>query len=93
MRIFILFILCFISFIQASIPVETEGMEPAVSSDGTYLTASPTYYYDRPSLMAGIHSQSELWSPDFLTKRITVDRYSVLPSLGKFRAIDLDASR
>jgi len=80
MRIFILFILCFISFIQASIPVETEGMEPAVSSDGTYLTASPTYYYDRPSLMAGIHSQSELWSPDFLTKRLLVDRYSVLPS-------------
>lgn len=80
MRIFLLSLVLSISLIHAAIPVETEGMEPAISSDGTYLTASPTYFFDRPSLMAGIHSQSELWSPDFLTKRLLVDRYSVLPS-------------
>lgn len=73
-------VLCGISLINAKIPVETEGMEGAARSDGTYLVASPTYIFDRPFGMGGIHSESELWSPDFLTKRLLVNRYSVLPS-------------
>lgn len=64
----------------ASIPVESEGMDASTRGDGTFLMASPTYTYDRPSMQGGIHSSSEEWAPEKLRMRLLVNRYSVTPS-------------
>ncbi len=76
------FIAVFLLFVQgafAEIAPETEGMQDT-RNDGTFLTASPTYVFDRNSQMGGIHSESEEWTPLKLRNRILVNRLSGTPS-------------
>lgn len=68
------------SSVIASIMPETEGMEGVSRGDGTFLTAGPTFVWDRPSGSDGIHSSSELFSPNKLGSRLLLDRFSVTPS-------------
>ena len=68
-----------VSAFAAIIP-ETEGMEGVSRGDGTFLTASPTYVWDRPSGSDGIHASSELFSTDKLGTRLLLNRFSVTPS-------------
>lgn len=68
-----------VSTFAAIIP-ETEGMEGVSRGDGTFLTASPTYVWDRPSGSDGIHASSELFSTDKLGTRLLLNRFSVTPS-------------
>lgn len=63
----------------AEILPETEGMQDT-RADGTFLTASPTYVFDRDARSGGIHSGSEEWSPSKLRNRIFVNRMSETPS-------------
>ncbi|MBP5246831.1 MAG: hypothetical protein J6Z31_03140 [Fibrobacter sp.] len=67
------------AFATADILPETEGMLDT-RYDGTFLTASPTYVYDRSSQMGGIHSESEEWSPSKVRDRILFNRVSGTPS-------------
>lgn len=67
----------------AEIAPETEGMQDA-RNDGTFLTASPTYVFDRNSQMGGIHSQSEEWNPLKIRERFFLDRVSGTPSWTPF---------
>ncbi|NLO23002.1 MAG: hypothetical protein GX116_01515 [Fibrobacter sp.] len=75
---FLFLILVGISF--AAVPFETEGMEASGRSDGTFLMASPSYFYDRALGEGGVHAQSALWTPMSYTQRLILDRYSMLPS-------------
>jgi len=63
----------------AEVAPETEGMQDT-RYDGTFLTASPTYVYDRSSQMGGIHSESEEWSPAKVRDRLLFNRVSGTPS-------------
>ena len=76
----LLLILLFVSNIFASLATETEGMETVSRGDGTFLTAGPTYVFDRPSLSDGIHASGELFSPEKLKHRLLLNRYSVTPT-------------
>ncbi len=58
---------------------ETEGMRDT-RADGTFLTASPTYVFDRSSRSGGIHSESEEWNPSKMRERLLVNRVSGTPS-------------
>lgn len=80
MRCLLISLLLLSSLLSAKITPETEGMEATFRSDGTFLTASPTYIFDRVFGEGGLHSASEVWSPDFIANRLLVNRYSVLPS-------------
>ena len=64
----------------ASVDAEMEGMEVDSRDDGTFLVGSPTYYYDRILGAGGLHSESELWSPEKLRQRLLFNRMSPLPS-------------
>ena len=64
----------------ASIDPEMEGMEVVSRDDGTFLIASPTFYFDRALGAGGIHSESELWTPRKLRYRQLFNRMSILPS-------------
>ena len=64
----------------ASINAEMEGMEVDSRDDGTFLVGSPTYFFDRMLGAGGVHSESELWSPEKLRYRLLFNRFSVLPS-------------
>lgn len=63
----------------AEIAPETEGMLDT-RYDGTFLTASPIYVFDRGSQMGGIHSESEEWSPSKVRDRLLLNRVSEAPS-------------
>lgn len=63
----------------ADVAPETEGMQDT-RYDGTFLTASPTFVYDRSSQMGGIHSESEEWSPTKVRDRLLYNRVSGIPS-------------
>lgn len=80
MRLLFILLLAVFSLVNAKIAAETEGMESTFRSDGTFLTASPTFIFDRVFGEGGLHSASEVWSPDFIANRLLVNRYSVLPS-------------
>lgn len=58
---------------------ETEGMRDT-RADGTFLTASPTYVFDRSSRSGGLHSESEEWNPSKMRERLLVNRVSGTPS-------------
>ena len=64
----------------AAVDAEMEGMEVDSRDDGTFLVGSPTYYYDRRLGAGGLHSESELWSPEKLRQRLLFNRMSPLPS-------------
>lgn len=64
----------------ASIDPEMEGMEVVSRGDGTFLVGSPTYYFDRVAGAGGLHSESELWTPQKLRYRLLLNRMSILPS-------------
>lgn len=68
------------SFAFASVDAEMEGMDVVSRDDGTFLIASPTFYFDRALGAGGIHSESELWTPRKLRYRQLLNRLSVLPS-------------
>ena len=68
----------------AQIPAEMEGMEYETRADGTFLIGGPTYAFDRPLGAAGVHSESELWTPAKLRERLLFNRWSVTPSWTPF---------
>lgn len=67
----------------ADIAPETEGMRDT-RNDGTFLTASPTFVFDRGAHVGGIHSESEEWTPEKARDRILVNRVSGTPSWTPF---------
>lgn len=64
----------------ATVDAEMEGMEAVVRDDGTFLVGSPTYSFDRKLGSIGLHSESELWTPQKIRYRLLFNRMSVLPS-------------
>ena len=64
----------------AAIDPEMEGMEAVSRDDGTFLVGSPTFFFDRILGAGGIHSESELWTPQKLRSRLLFNRMSLLPS-------------
>ncbi|WP_290765238.1 hypothetical protein [Fibrobacter sp. UBA4297] len=79
----IAFLACYaIAFVDA----EMEGMEVVSRDDGTFLISSPTYYFDRALGAGGIHSESELWTPQKLRYRLLLNRMSFLPSWNPIEA-------
>lgn len=64
----------------ASVDPEMDGMEAVIRDDGTFLVGSPTYAFDRILGAGGVHSESELWTPQKLRQRLLFNRMSVLPS-------------
>lgn len=64
----------------ASVDPEMDGMEVVSRDDGTFLVGSPTYFFDRVLGAGGVHSESELWTPQKLRQRLLFNRMSVLPS-------------
>lgn len=80
MRLFVASLFFVIVSAFAQVLPETEGMEGVSRGDGTFLTASPTYVWDRPSGSDGIHSASELFSPEKLETRLLLNRFSITPS-------------
>lgn len=82
-KLLITAILLFFQGALAEIAPETEGMQDT-RNDGTFLTASPTYVFDRGSQMGGIHSESEEWNPLKIRNRIFVNRISGTPSWTPF---------
>ena len=64
----------------AAIDAEMEGMEAVSRDDGTFLVGGPTYQFDRILGAGGLHSESELWTPQKLRQRLLFNRMSVLPS-------------
>lgn len=64
----------------ASVPAEMEGMEVVSRGDGTFLVGGPTSYFDRILGAGGIHSESELWTPEKLRQRLLLNRMSIVPS-------------
>ena len=64
----------------AAIDPEMEGMEAVSRDDGTFLVGGPTFFFDRILGAGGIHSESELWTPQKLRNRLLFNRMSVLPS-------------
>ena len=64
----------------ATVDPEMEGMEAVSRDDGTFLIGGPTYFFDRILGAGGIHSESELWTPQKLRNRLLFNRMSVLPS-------------
>ena len=65
---------------HAAIDAEMEGMEVDSRDDGTFLVGGPTFYYDRILGAGGLHSESEMWSPEKLRQRLLFNRMSPLPS-------------
>ena len=64
----------------AAIDPEMEGMEAVSRDDGTFLVGGPTFFFDRILGAGGIHSESELWTPQKLRSRLLFNRMSLLPS-------------
>ncbi len=64
----------------AAVEPEMEGMDVVARGDGTFLVASPTYYFDRILGAGGLHSESELWSPAKLRQRLLLNRMAIDPS-------------
>ena len=64
----------------ALVDPDTEGMDAVTRDDGTFLVGSPTYAFDRINGAGGIHSESELWTPEKLRERLLFNRLSVTPS-------------
>ena len=56
----------FCGITHAAIDAEMEGMEAVSRDDGTFLVGGPTYQFDRILGAGGIHSESELWTPQKL---------------------------
>ena len=75
---FVILSLCGTSL--ASVDIEMEGMESVSRGDGTFLVAGPTYQFDRILGAGGMHSESELWSPQKIRQRLLFNRFSILPS-------------
>lgn len=71
---------CFHASASAAVDAEMEGMEAASRGDGTFLIGGPTYIFDRVHGAGGIHSESEIWSPEKSRHRLLFNRLSVLPS-------------
>jgi hypothetical protein len=65
---------------DAAIDPEMEGMEAVSRDDGTFLMGGPTFFFDRILGAGGIHSESELWTPQKLRDRLLFNRMSLLPS-------------
>lgn len=65
---------------DAAIDPEMEGMEAVSRDDGTFLMGGPTFFFDRILGAGGIHSESELWTPQKLRSRLLFNRMSLLPS-------------
>ena len=65
---------------MAQVPAEMEGMEYETRADGTFLIGGPTFAFDRPLGMGGVHSESELWTPAKLRDRLLFNRMSGTPS-------------
>ena len=65
---------------DAAIDPEMEGMEAVSRDDGTFLVGGPTFFFDRILGAGGIHSESELWTPQKLRDRLLFNRMSLLPS-------------
>lgn len=64
----------------ALIEPETEGMDAVTRDDGTFLVGAPTYSFDRENGAGGIHSESELWTPEKLRMRLLFNRLSGTPN-------------
>lgn len=64
----------------AAVDPEMEGMEAVSRDDGTFLVGGPTYFFDRILGAGGIHSETELWTPQKLRNRLLFNRMSLLPS-------------
>ncbi len=80
-------VLAFVPFCgvsHAAIDAEMEGMEAVSRDDGTFLIGSPTYQFDRILGAGGIHSESELWTPQKLRQRLLFNRMSITPSWAPF---------
>lgn len=78
-KLIAIFLFC-VACVCAEIPAEMEGMEFVSRHDGTFLIAGPTYVFDRELGAGGIHSESELWSPQKLRERLLFNRLSGVPS-------------
>ena len=65
---------------HAAVDAEMEGMAVDSRDDGTFLVGGPTFYYDRILGAGGLHSESEMWSPEKLRQRLLFNRMSPLPS-------------
>ncbi len=83
MKFLIVASLLLLQRVFAEIAPETEGMRDT-RNDGTFLTASPTYVFDRSSQMGGIHSESEEWNPLKIRDRLFLERISGTPSWTPF---------
>lgn len=70
----------------AQVPAEMEGMEYETRYDGTFLIGGPTFAYDRILGAGGIHSESELWTPEKLRDRLLFNRMSGTPSWAPLEA-------
>ena len=64
----------------AAVDPEMEGLEAVSRDDGTFLVGGPTYFFDRILGAGGIHSETELWTPQKLRNRLLFNRMSLLPS-------------
>lgn len=73
-------VLPFCGISHAAIDAEMEGMEAVSRDDGTFLVGGPTYQFDHILGAGGLHSESELWTPQKLRNRLLFNRMSVLPS-------------
>ncbi len=76
----ILSLLLTAGFAAAQVPAEMEGMEYETRADGTFLIGGPTFVFDRPLGMGGVHSESELWTPAKLRDRLLFNRISGTPT-------------
>lgn len=70
----------FVSSAFAAVNSEMDGLESITRADGTFLVGSPTFIYDRILGAGGIHSESDVWSPHKLHRRLLVNRLSSYPS-------------
>ncbi|MCF0224185.1 MAG: hypothetical protein HUK20_07940 [Fibrobacter sp.] len=66
------------------VDAEMEGMEYEIRGDGTFLTAGPTFAFDRVLGSGGTFAESELWTPAKLRNRLLFNRMSGLPSWTPF---------
>ena len=71
---------------HAAIDAEMEGMEAVSRDDGTFLVGGPTYQFDRILGAGGLHSESELWTPQKLRQRVLFNRMSITPSWAPLEA-------
>lgn len=73
----------------AAIDAEMEGMEAVSRDDGTFLVGGPTYQFDRILGAGGLHSESELWTPQ-VAPALAFQSYVGVAFVGSVRAFCMD---